>query len=82
MTEDWQLLCEFVRRNSQGAFQELVNRHLNLVHSVALRSVHNNQLAEEVAQAVFILLARKAADLNERTVLMRPLISGQCAPIC
>jgi RNA polymerase sigma factor (sigma-70 family) len=69
VTEDWQLLCEFVGRDSQRAFQELVNRHLNLVHSVALRSVHDNELAEEIAQAVFILLARKAATLNERTVL-------------
>ena len=67
--EDWQLLCEFVTRDSQRAFQELVGRHVGLVHSVALRLVRDSQLTEEVTQAVFILLARKARGLKQKTVL-------------
>ena len=62
---DSQLLEEYVSRNSETAFQSLVNRYLNLVRSTALRQVRNAPLAEEVAQAVFILLARKAALLRQ-----------------
>jgi RNA polymerase sigma factor (sigma-70 family) len=59
--DDWQLLRSYVERNSETAFRTLLNRYLDLVHSAALRQLnHNSQLAEEVAQAVFILLARKA----------------------
>jgi RNA polymerase sigma factor (sigma-70 family) len=61
---DSQLLEEYVTRNSETAFQSLVSRYLNLVHSTALRQVRNAPLAEEVAQAVFILLARKAPRLR------------------
>jgi RNA polymerase sigma factor (sigma-70 family) len=62
---DTQLLEEYVTRNSETAFQSLVNRHLNLVYSTALRQTRNAALAEEVAQAVFILLARKARGLRK-----------------
>ncbi len=61
---DLQLLEEYVTRNSETAFQSLVSRYLNLVRSTALRQVRDTPLAEEVAQAVFILLARKAATLR------------------
>ncbi len=62
---DSQLLDEYVSRNSETAFQSLVSRYLNLVHSTALRQVRNAPLAEEVDQAVFILLARKASRLRK-----------------
>ena len=61
---DSQLLEEYVTRNSETAFQSLVSRYVNLVRSTALRQVRDTPLAEEVAQAVFILLARKASRLR------------------
>lgn len=71
MTEpdDHQLLAEFARENSEAAFAALVSRHINLVYSVALRSVGNNYAAEEITQAVFIILARKAKSLSRKIIL-------------
>jgi RNA polymerase sigma factor (sigma-70 family) len=64
---DW--LRQFTREQSQDAFTALVNRHLNLVYSAALRQVRSPQLAEEVSQSVFTQLACQAAKLNPDTVL-------------
>jgi uncharacterized protein (TIGR03435 family) len=63
------LVREFSRHNSEPAFAELVQRHINLVYSVALRFTGNTGDAQDVTQAVFIILARKAAGLSARTVL-------------
>ena len=61
MTSDLDLLGRFVREKSQDAFTALVQRHVNLVYSAALRQVRSPQLAEEIAQSVFADLARVAA---------------------
>jgi RNA polymerase sigma factor (sigma-70 family) len=66
---DMDLVREFARQNSETAFAELVRRHINLVYSVALRFTGNPGDAQDVTQAVFIILARKAAGLPARTVL-------------
>ncbi len=66
---DMDLVREFARHNSETAFAELVRRHLNLVYSVALRFTGSTGDAQDVTQAVFIILARKAAGLPARTVL-------------
>ena len=66
---DLDLLREFTRDESQDAFSELVQRHLNLVYCAALRQVRSPQLAEEVAQSVFCDLARNAFLLKPDTVL-------------
>ena len=69
MTSDLDLLGRFARENSQDAFTALVNRHVNLVYSAALRQVRSPQLAEEIAQSVFADLARVADKLNSETIL-------------
>jgi RNA polymerase sigma factor (sigma-70 family) len=66
---DMDLVREFARQNSETAFAELVRRHINLVYSVALRFTGNPGDAQDVTQAVFVILARKAAGLPARTVL-------------
>jgi RNA polymerase sigma factor (sigma-70 family) len=69
MTSDLDLLEQFAREKSQDAFTELVNRHVNLVYSAALRQVRSPQLAEEIAQSVFADLARVAATPSSPKIL-------------
>jgi RNA polymerase sigma factor (sigma-70 family) len=68
-TPDARLLELFARNGSEEAFTALVQRHIGLVHSVALRHTANPQHAEDITQAVFIILARKAGTLGPGTVL-------------
>ncbi len=70
MTPDGELLRRYAEANSEDAFAELVRRHVDLVHSAALRQVNGDaHLAQDVAQAVFTDLARKAAVLLQRQAL-------------
>ena len=67
--EDWQLLDTYARTGSEAAFAQLVERHLGLVHAAARRQVNDDALAADVAQAVFLLLARKAGSMGRKVVL-------------
>jgi RNA polymerase sigma factor (sigma-70 family) len=66
---DARLLEQFARNGSEEAFAALVQRHIALVHSVALRHTANPQHAQDITQAVFVILARKAGTFGRRTVL-------------
>jgi RNA polymerase sigma factor (sigma-70 family) len=69
MTSDLELLHNYAQNKAEDSFAELVRRHLNLVHSAALRQVRSPQLAEEVSQSVFTDLARNAHRLAPDTIL-------------
>lgn len=67
---------ELLRRHAGGgggapqAFAELVRRHVDWVYSSALRQVRGDRhLAEDVTQAVFVLLARKCKSLGHKASL-------------
>jgi RNA polymerase sigma factor (sigma-70 family) len=67
--DDNALLRVFAERGSEPAFAEIVTRHVNKVYSVALRHTRNPHSAEEITQAVFVILARKAEKLHQHVVL-------------
>ena len=70
MITDTQLLEDHLQHPRGAAFTELVNRHLNLVYSAALRQVNGDvHLARDVTQLVFTDLAKKATTLRGRSSL-------------
>jgi len=66
---DLQLLHRYARKGSEDSFTALVNSHLDLVYSAALRQVRLPQLAQDVARSVFIELAGSADKLRPDTIL-------------
>lgn len=77
MKDDAELLAEFVNRDSESAFSVLVERHLPLVYSAAVRMVNDDiHLAQDVVQGVFTDLARKAPDLAKRVLANREALPG------
>jgi len=66
---DSDLLGQFAEHQSETAFAALVERHVNLVYSVAVRETGDGSQAGEITQAVFIILARKVSQLRHRRAL-------------
>jgi RNA polymerase sigma factor (sigma-70 family) len=75
---DRSLLQDYVERRSEKAFESLVRRHLDMVYSAALRQTGDANLAEEVVQAVFVVLARKAFRLREGVIIAGWLYRTAC----
>jgi len=63
---DAELLLEYAKGGGDAAFAELARRHTNLVYSAALRQSDCADAAAEIAQNVFVDLARRAAGLAAR----------------
>jgi RNA polymerase sigma factor (sigma-70 family) len=66
---DQALIREYADGHSEVAFAALVRQHIPFVYSVAFRWVGNAHDAQDVTQAVFVILAKKAASLRHRTTL-------------
>ncbi|MGH7992318.1 MAG: RNA polymerase sigma factor, partial [Limisphaerales bacterium] len=63
---DAQLLRDYAERHDEAAFGEIVTRHTDFVYSAALRQVDSADLAADIAQNVFVDLARKAKSVGNR----------------
>lgn len=66
---DHDLLRQYARDRSDAAFAELVRRHADWVRASAARQLRDGHMAEDAAQAVFLVLSKKAGTLGERTPL-------------
>ena len=67
--DDNTLLRQYAEQNSETAFAALVARHVDKVYSVALRRTRNAHAAEEITQAVFVILAKKSGRLGAKVIL-------------
>ena len=66
MTTDGELVERFCRDREPAAFEELVARHGPTVMGVCRRRLNNEQDAEDVFQATFMVLARSAQSIRKR----------------
>lgn len=70
------LLEAFAKRGDAEAFRQLVERYTPVVYAAARRQIRDEHMAEDVTQAVFVLLARKAASIRAGETLPAWLISA------
>jgi RNA polymerase sigma factor (sigma-70 family) len=68
-SSDADLLDRFARLRDETAFTDLVHRHGPMVHNVCRRVLGDAHAAEDSAQAVFLVLARKADALRRPDAL-------------
>lgn len=66
---DIELLEAYANRHSEEAFRELVERHIDVVYSAALRQLRDPHAAQEAVQSAFLALASKAGQLPRATLI-------------
>jgi RNA polymerase sigma factor (sigma-70 family) len=66
---DRQLLQQFLAEEDEAAFAALVQRHGPMVLGVCRNVLHHQQDAEDVFQAAFLVLARKARTIRKQQAL-------------
>ncbi|HTL28317.1 MAG TPA: sigma-70 family RNA polymerase sigma factor [Tepidisphaeraceae bacterium] len=78
---DYQLLQTHRATGSQEAFARLVSRHFSWVISSARRQVRDSAMADDVTQAVFIVLAKKPPTISPDSTLS-PWLFGVVRRTC
>src|SRR3989440_8940127 len=63
------LLRLYAENGDEGAFSKLVSRHMSWVYSACCRGLKDRHLAEDAAQAVFLILARRAKTISTKVRL-------------
>ena len=76
MMDDLVLLEQYAAGRSEQAFAAIVRRYAGFVYAAALRQARDPHLAEDVAQAVFVDLSRKAGSLDRRVALAGWLLTA------
>src|SRR2546422_6415119 len=66
---DQELLERFIARRDEAAFAALVRRHGPMILSLCRRILQHVQDAEDIFQATFLVLARKAAAIRKQESL-------------
>jgi RNA polymerase sigma factor (sigma-70 family) len=59
-------LEDYARSGNPEAFAEIVRQHASLVYATARRLARNDALAHDITQATFIVLSKKARQVNPR----------------
>jgi RNA polymerase sigma factor (sigma-70 family) len=75
---DAELLERFTQRRDEAAFEALVNRHGPMVEGVCRRIIGNAHAAEDVFQAVFLVLVRKSGTIRRPELLANWLYGVAC----
>lgn len=75
---DAELLARFSAGRDEAAFADLVNRHGPMVQGVCRRILANAHAAEDVFQAVFLVLVQKSASIRRPELLANWLYGVAC----
>jgi RNA polymerase sigma factor (sigma-70 family) len=67
--DDMRLLRLYAEGGDERAFSTLVSRHMSWVYSACCRGLKDRHLAEDAAQAVFLILARRAKNISPKVRL-------------
>jgi RNA polymerase sigma factor (sigma-70 family) len=79
---DESLLSKFTRENDEKAFGEIVRRRHGMVYGTALRKTGSPQMADDIAQSVFLLLAQRASAIGSKVIVCGWLLKAAHFSAC